>query len=331
MPRLNRFDDIFFPVETHPIYASIMADKGRKTISIPDKKAIVNCKNDRVLGVVGRDYRLVTNEEALNMAYECCRTVFPETKPSEWSVESIDAPATGGHCFIDLRHNSTALDFTFVPAKDKPDAYGPYIRITNSYNGLRALAFDIGFFRKVCSNGLILPGSIIRFKFSHQRREIDQKIHFEIAKDKLAGINSRFLEYLENLKNCSVKKEQVQPLLMAVLSIHEPKNINYKEKERRDWVDLEKHIQEICHRYIKDFGENAYSVFNAVTEFASHPPNNRCIHRERHSFQKLAGAWLNDFSDVCTDSKFDLDEYVEKLQKGKNNNNFTKLDHLQNN
>ena len=30
-----------------------------------------------------------------------------------------------------------------------------FIRLTNSYNGLRAPAFDIGFHRKVCKNGLI--------------------------------------------------------------------------------------------------------------------------------------------------------------------------------
>ena len=81
---------------------------------------------------------------------KCCRTVFPETQPSEWQVKDTDAPGMGGHCFIDLVHNSTALDFRFVPANDRPDAFGPFIRVANSYKGLRALAFDIGFYRKVC-------------------------------------------------------------------------------------------------------------------------------------------------------------------------------------
>jgi len=58
-------------------------------------------------------------------------------------------------------------------------------------------------------------------------------------------------------------------------------------------------------------GENAYAVFNAITDFASHPPENRCVHRERHSFQRLAGSWLVDFSRICTNPGFDLKKYIE--------------------
>jgi len=39
-------------------------------------------------------------------------------------------------------------------------------------------------------------------------------------------------------------------------------------------------------------GENAYAVLNVITEFASHPPANRHVHRERNSLQQLAGTWL---------------------------------------
>ena len=134
------------------------------------------------------------------MAFECCRTVFPETKPSEWEVRATDAPGTGGHCFIDLAHNSTNLDFTFVPARDRPDAFGPFIRVTNSYNGQRALAFDIGFYRKVCRNGMILPESVIRFKFTHARTEIGETVRFEIAHEKLSKLRASIGEYLGVLR-----------------------------------------------------------------------------------------------------------------------------------
>jgi len=157
MPRLTQVDDVLFPVEEHPVFVSVPTESGERRLSVPEKKAIVNKKTNRVLGVVSRGYRLVTNREALDWAYQCCQTAFPETKPGEWEVKATDAPGTAGHCFIDLVHNSAALDFQFVPAKDRPDAFGPFIRVTNSYNGLRALAFDIGFLRKVCKNGLILP------------------------------------------------------------------------------------------------------------------------------------------------------------------------------
>lgn len=315
MPRLTQLDDVLFPVEEHPVFVSMKTDSGERRLPVPEKKAIVNCESTRVLGVVSRGYRLVSNREALDLAYQCCRTVFPETNPAEWEVRATDGPATGGHCFIDLVHNSTTLDFTFVPAKDRPDAFGPFIRVTNSYNGLRALAFDIGFFRKVCKNGMILPESVIRFKFTHLQRDIGETIKFEIAHEKLTKLRASFGEYLRVLRDYNVDRAAFEPLVFGILLVRKPKNATPGSREAEDWVALEGHLKGMCDRYAHELGENAYAVFNAVTEFASHPPRNRCLHRERHSFQRLAGVWLNDFSRQCREPGFMIAEYLKELGK----------------
>lgn len=315
MPRLNNLDEVLFPVEEHPVFAIIKTGSGERRLPVPEKKAIVNRTTGRVLGVVSRGYRLVSNREALDMAIDCCRTVFPETKPEEWEVRAIDAPTTAGHCFIDLAHNSIALDFEFVPAKDRPDAFGPFIRVTNSYNGLRALAFDIGYYRKVCQNGLILPESVIRFKFTHLHREIGYKINFKIAHEGLAKLKASFGEHLRVLKACSVNRDQFEPFVSAVLLIRKPKHTKPWSKEARDWETLEQHMTAMCSRYAKELGENAYAVFNVITKFASHPLDNRCLYRERHSFQRLAGKWVTDFSRLCVKPDFDLSKYLVDLEK----------------
>ena len=77
MPRLTKLDDVLFPVEEQPVFAVIRTKSGERRLPVPDKKAIVNAKTDRVLGVVSRGYRLVTNRQALGWAYQCCRTLFP--------------------------------------------------------------------------------------------------------------------------------------------------------------------------------------------------------------------------------------------------------------
>jgi hypothetical protein len=315
MPRLNKLEDLIFPVEESPVFARINTKDGEKTITVPDKKAIVNMNTGRVLGVVSRSYRLVSNREALDMASECCRSVFPETKPGEWVVKATDAPSTGGHCFIDLEHNSTKLDFTFVPAQDRPDVFGPFIRVTNSYNGLRALSFDIGFYRKVCKNGLILPELVIRFKFTHLLREIRQTIRFEIAHERLAKLKVSFEEYLGVLRDYPVRRDQFEPLVFTVLAINKPKHAKQGNPEARDWDTLCRHVNAICDRYADDLGETAYAVFNAITEFASNAPENRCIYRDRNSLQRRAGTWMNDFSRVCREPGFELDKYMEKISK----------------
>jgi hypothetical protein len=71
-------------------------------------------------------------------------------------------------------------------------------------------------------------------------------------------------------------------------------------------------LSELSDRYAREVGENAYAVFNAITEFASHPPANRCVHRERNSFQRLAGSWLNNFSTQCRQSGFTIANYLEE-------------------
>jgi hypothetical protein len=315
MPRLTNLNDVLFPVEEHPIFAHMMTHAGERQVPVPEKKAIVNRSTGRVLGVVSRGYRLVSNREALDMAKDCCRAVFPETKPGEWDVRTTDAPSSAGHCFFDLVHNSTVLDFSFVPAMDRPDAFGPFIRVTNSYNGLRALGFDIGYYRKVCKNGLILPESVIRFKFTHMQRDIGETIRFEIAHDKLAKMKASIGESFTALKGYTIERNQFEPLMRAVLLVHKPKSAKPETREAADWESLETHIKEMCDRYAKDLGETAYAVFNAVTEFASHPPENRCVYRERHSFQRRAGSWLTEFSRLCHQPDFDLAKHIEKTAK----------------
>lgn len=315
MARLTKLDDVLFPVEEHPVFVSVAEKDGERRLAVPDKKAIVNRATQRVLGVVSRGYRLVSNREALKMAYECCRTVFPETKPGEWEANAIDAPSTAGYCHIDLVHNTTALDFKFVSADQRPEAYGPFIRVTNSYNGLRALGFDIGFYRKICKNGMIVRDTIIQFKFTHQRRDIGETIQFQIAHEQLTKFKSSFTDSLAGLRNCAVTRLQFEPLIFGVLQLHPPQPIKLGGSEAGDWHALVAQLDEASTRYAEELGENAYAAFNVITEFASHPPESRCVHRDRNSLQRLAGSWLTSFNATCRKPDFSITSYLEEMEK----------------
>ena len=63
----------------------------------------------------------------------------------------------------------------------------------------------------------------------------------------------------------------------------------------------------------RELGENAYAVLNVITEFASSPPSNRFVQRERHSLQRLAGSWLSAFAQRCRQPAFDLAAYLAEL------------------
>lgn len=316
MPRLTDLNDIMFPVEEHPVFVAMSTDSGERTLPVHGKKALVNTKSGRVLSVVSRDYRLVSNRMALDWAYQCCCLAFPETKPGEWQVTASDAPFSGSYCNIDLTHNTTALDFSLVSPQNRPEAFGPFVRVTNSYNGLRALTFNIGMYRKVCRNGMILPDNVIRFKYAHLSSEIGKEINFAIDHPRLAKVKTDFYDYMNVLRNCAVPRAYFLPLLQGVLCIRPPQNISDDHRIANAWKSLSSHLGDTCYRYVQELGENAYAAFNAITDFASHPPDNRCVYRDRHSYQRLAGTWLNDFHRECRVPNFSLSEYLVSLAAG---------------
>jgi hypothetical protein len=69
----------------------------------------------------------------------------------------------------------------------------------------------------------------------------------------------------------------------------------------------------LCDRYAAEQGKNRYAVLNAITNFASHPPENRHVHRDRHGLQRQAGTWLTDFGQACQRPDFAFENYLVQL------------------
>ena len=317
MARLDKLDDVLFPVDEHPVFVSYSDRYGERRLPVPDKKAIVDGNNQRVLCIVGQGHRLVTNREALDLAHQCCLIAFPETQPGEWEVDAADAPATGSYCHIDLRHNSTALDFHFVPLGQRPDAFSPFVRVTNSYNGKRPLAFDLGFHRKSCNNGLIIPDTVLHFSFTRDRQGLREGICFDVEHERLAKLKTNYIQLFGQLHSSKVRRADFEPLLRAVMRVRQPNSLAPDGPLTRDWQKLNAGLGEMCDRYAADMGENAYAVFNAITDFASRPPVSRYVRRDRHSFQRLAGKWLESFSLECLKPEFSLADYIHILEHAK--------------
>ncbi len=76
MLRLTNLDDVFFAVEERSIFAGVAVQNKATRLAVPSKKAIVNFTSERVLVIVSRGYRLVSNREALGMAVNVARRCF---------------------------------------------------------------------------------------------------------------------------------------------------------------------------------------------------------------------------------------------------------------
>lgn len=311
--RVTDHRDLMFPVRTVGVYAELCEGVEASRRRIPGKKAIVDCTNDRVISIVSDDYQVVTNREAVDFAFQCCEAAFPEVPRESWEVNSADAPLTRGHCHIDLTHNSAKLQFDLVTASQRPDTYGPFVRVTNSYNRTRALGFEIGFMRKVCRNGMILPRSSVRFTYDHNTRRIAERIRFRTAQRDFRELRGKFLEFLAPMRECRMPMDFFRPIALLALRIRLPENPS--KRMEKEWAEVNTRLESLSQMYVREVGENAYALLNVISDIASRPIEAGIQRRARYKLQRLAGAWLVEFSSQCKKPAFQLPRYLGELER----------------
>ena len=309
--RISDYRELLFPVRSVPVFAQFVAGDETSRLRVPGRKAILDCSTNRVLSIVSENYRIVTNRDALDYAHQCCAAAFPDIPSRAWRVATADAPATGGHCHIDLVESTSKLKFDSVSPGNRPDTYGPFVRVTNSYNRTRALGFDIGFMRKVCSNGMIIPKSSVHFAFNHNTRNIGDRVRFEIKKGTFQGLRQRFLNFLEPLRQCHVPSFLLTPLALRALRVTEPRQPPGRGREA--WEEINSRVDSLSRRYAGELGHNAYALTNVVSDIATRPADIGLRRRERNSLQRRAGEWLADFSSDCGRPAFDPYQYAMNL------------------
>ncbi|MDE2763945.1 MAG: DUF932 domain-containing protein [Gemmatimonadota bacterium] len=301
---------IMFPVEEVDVFAE--TEPGRRD-RIAAKKAIINMDTRAVLSVVGRQYGLLENRRALELAKKCCTAAFPNTAPAGWHVDDIEAPVTGGHCRIDLRYdgNVVAYDWSFSEAVQ--DHYHPFLRVTNSYNTSRVFSIHFGFTRIQCMNSVIAEESV-KVSLAHTRN-IERRIEKEINQAKFQKVANRFETYVKALGNTGIPRGRFRTIIQSALEIHRPKGM--PDDRQASWRALEQILDKTIDVYLQRFGETAYALLNAITDIATRPPTKEqvgysFIRRERHSLQLLAGRWVAEFSRSLRRPGFDLSGYLRE-------------------
>lgn len=299
---------IMFPVDEVDVFAE--TEPGRRD-RIAGKKAIINMDTRAVLSVVGRQYGLLENRRALELARKCCIAAFPNTAPAGWYVDDIEAPVTGGHCRIDLRYEGDVVAYDWSFSETVQDRYHPFLRVTNSYNASRVFSIHFGFTRIRCMNSVIAEESV-RVSFAHTK-DIESRIEKEINEAKFQKVAGRFEGFLRALGDTRIPRDRFRPIIQSALEIHKPDRM--PNDRRESWRTLEQILDGTCETYIRQFGGNAYALLNAITDVATRPPTKEqigysFIRRERHSLQLLAGRWVAEFSRSLLRPGFDLDSYV---------------------
>lgn len=99
MGRNTNIDDLLFKVRELPVYM-----EGDKVL--PGYKAIAgymdntNTETPTVLSVVSKDYKLILNEDALNLGKKIHTKLFPDATSDSFVIFNIIAPLTKSFCHI---------------------------------------------------------------------------------------------------------------------------------------------------------------------------------------------------------------------------------------
>jgi hypothetical protein len=302
--------DLLFGVDQVPVEAVIGTIGHTRRITIPGKKALVNNHSGQVLGVVSRDYRVVTNQEAVDLAREACGIAFPGVSPVEWEAKRASAPRTLSYAHIDLMHRTHVLNY-YDTAVGKNDPFTPFLRVTNSFNGARALRFDIGFMRRHCSNGVIFEEEVATIKASHSKEALDQ-LKIEIQSRSLPKMWEEFSSFLTRVRAISMTAEQSKIALNTVLRLPVPKPDD--KPARIDGLNaLSADFSSRLTGYRSELGPNAYAVFNTLTDIAARPPESACFQKERDTIEKRSGRWLKELAKQSQVAGFNQNTWIQAL------------------
>ena len=294
--------DVIFPVVLTPIYVEHNGLVMGTYAQVPGFKAVMAEDDGYIFSVVAQDYRLVTNKEAIELGEKCFNEIFKVLKVENMMLFNIIMPKTRSFCHVDFVHPDGNFDFT-----DK-DPWSPYIRITNSYNRMFALNFELGFCRGICMNGVIFGKKNIEFKFYHSKSTTDPVVKFKLKAGELATLESQFVESLKNIKRFHVPPKVMWPLVCKVFgfTMHDDPT----ERQATTMEERKACIRELTNRYFKELGENGYAALNVLTDYASRPVGVISPEMNVDALQRKSGAWVSDFVDAIEARDFDFDKYL---------------------
>jgi hypothetical protein len=298
---------LLFDVAEVPIEAVVKTGETIRNITVPGKKALIHEGTGRILGVVSRNYRVVTNREAVNIAMEVCAKAFPGITAAEWEPKRASAPLTLSYAFIDLLHRSHVLNYTDVGG-GADDPFTPFLRVTNSFNGGRALRFDVGFLRQHCSNGVIFEEEVATITAAHSKDALE-KLNVTIRTRSLDKLWQEFSNFIGAVRGVAMTEPQSERALQTVLRLPVAKDGD--PKERREGISaMRADTNSRLGTYRTSLGENAYAVFNTLTDLAARPPESRLFQKDRDTLEKRAGRWLKQLSLQHQTPTLDLEKFI---------------------
>jgi len=301
-----KLDTAFFPVEMQPIFL----DNGtRPPKRISGYKAIVKTNDGTTISVVSDKYRLLTNQEAYNLADYVIRGIFEGKTLGDFECFNVRMPKSSASCKIDLiiPNNFSKL------SGDLSESWVPFLRITNSYNKTKPLKYEVGFCRWICLNGLIFGQKGVSFALSHSERigTLEIMALAETARRQIGSVDSLwkvFEQKMITLRQIPLPPTSALPIYCKAFGIHVKQDISEIQKEI--YSNRASQIVKASQEYFKELGNNAYAMMNVLSDFASFPEWTQSPNNYVDGYQRKVGKWVDEFIAEYKKDGFSLSKYI---------------------
>ncbi len=215
-------------------------------VSIPNKQAIVRMDTNQVLSVVSDRYKLVNHEDAYVRAMTAIQASNLDTNGM---TESIDYSYSGARMIVKLKFPEHRV---IIGKSD--DEVDLQLNIHNSYDGSKPFTIDVGGYRLVCSNGMIIGQT-----FSKVQRRHTKGLNIDYYINQIQGMTDGFNEQAE------IWSDEVNTPITTNNVI-----------EFLEYIDLaKKDKQYIGNQYIverNELGDTKWALNNAITHWSTHAP-----------------------------------------------------------
>lgn len=308
----HQINDVLFDVSLQEVYCNTQRANSifKQPVTTPRYKAVINKQNGQIVSVVGNSYRLIPNKDALAMGMELFRGLYPYVKVDDLIPYKVVAPASKASVHIDLIHR----DVNFKVWEQ--EYWLPFLRVTNSYNRTYALAFEIGFVRKLCSNGMLFNKKSTKIKYVHSTTK---GLNLQSEVSKIGEVSQQFINQCKRLHEFVIPREMMFALVCHML------RLNLKSSESKTkFMNLESLFDltnTLTTKYSIGSQVNAYTALNVATDIVSHQheyKNLNGYYLNVRSFYARPADWMEEFATQIQNRDFTLDAYLEPTVKALN-------------
>ena len=288
----NELHEACFPVDLADVYVgtpSRLAKRYRAVVAL-DKSS-----QDDPFAIVTDRYRLIRNEDVIDLGHEAFERVFGPEYRDKMTVYNVVMTKRRGSFLADF--TSPRLECSIpIPTLNgstlEPDLEAKrhtlLLRVINSYNRTQAVRLEVGVCRWICRNGIIFGKQSIRFRDAHHKtkHQLMDQIAEKAERMTIDAIPNRIgaVYAIPLVQGMSVLEGVWQALRLSIPPVDKA------TRTAAMWQDRCATLIATSMEYEQHHGKTAFSVLQAASQWGQAQAQTSPI--QRHSYERRCGEML---------------------------------------